>query len=135
MDVVLVVACGMAVGSTVVASLWPTLTTALLTAVVLAGRGRRVQVVFLLAARAHHAIDSFERARVAVLPERERASLRMRRVSGLERCEVDGTVVSSPVVVRGTPRFDVELTRSDCALRGRITLYGGFRVEQRAATR
>ena len=65
------------------------------------------------AARASHAVGAFERARAGAA------------TNGLARCEVRGTVVSSPVVLRGAARFDVDVAEADCGFRGRTTLYGG----------
>ncbi|HEX4512188.1 MAG TPA: DNA internalization-related competence protein ComEC/Rec2, partial [Polyangiaceae bacterium] len=64
------------------------------------------------AARAHHAIDSFERARVAALPER----------SGVTRMDARGVVASSPVELHGVPRFDVDFVEPSTF---RATVYGG----------
>ncbi len=120
-DLVLLFASALLAGSAAVAALWPAALLALATMALL----RRRATAFVLAAgfvmgglRAEHAVRTFEAERLHVRPPS----------NGLERCDVFGVVSSSPVMVRGTPRFDLTVTRSDCAagLAGRVTLYGGL---------
>src|SRR6185312_5945576 len=72
------------------------------------------------AVRAAAAVDAHERARA----EADRA------LPATARCSATAVVVSSPVAVRGTLRWDAELTEVSCdgadvGWTGRATLYGG----------
>ena len=116
-DLVLLFACSVLAGSASVVALTPSIALALATLLLVR---RPWPVVFVVlgfglgAARAHHAIDSFERARVAALPER----------SGVTRMDARGTIASSPVELHGVARFDVDFTEPSAF---RATVYGGPR--------
>ncbi len=124
MDGVLIFGCALLVGSAAVTAPWPAVALAAGTLALL--RGRRLFIALVLvgfalgALRASSAVGAFERARAAAHVE-----------NGVARCEVWGTVASSPVVLHDVPRFDVAVTRAECIesrraeFRGRATLYGG----------
>jgi competence protein ComEC len=125
LDLVLLFGCALLAGSATACAPWPAI--ALAAATVGLVRARRwaaaiVVVGFALGAvRATRAVGAFEATRAATAP----------RVNGLARCEVSGVVASSPVVLHGVPRFDVDVADAACAespgarFRGRVTLYGG----------
>ena len=125
MDLVLVLGCALLVGSAAVAAPWPAAALAAASIALFRARAGPSAVValgFVLgAARASHAVGVFEHARAASEPAE----------NGLARCEVSGRVASSPNVVHGTARFDVDVTRADCMqsgadFSGRATLYGPY---------
>jgi competence protein ComEC len=111
-DLVLLFACSVLAGSACVVAPAPSIALAVATLLLIR---RPWPIVFVAlgfsmgAARAHHAIDSFEQVRVAALPEK----------SGLARVEASGVVASSPVELHGVARFDVDFGSS------RATVYGG----------
>lgn len=116
-------ACALLGGSAAVAAFWPAIALGAATLVILRPSGKLAMGVAIVgfglgAVRAERTINQFEALRVRVAPTS----------NGLERCELVGRIASSPVVVRGTPRFDVDVGRSTCAgsLEGRVTLYGGL---------
>jgi competence protein ComEC len=114
---VLLFACSVLVGSASVVAVAPSVALAVATLAVVRRPWPILFVVLgfaLGAARAHHAIDSFERVRVAALPER----------SGVTRMDVRGVVASSPVELHGVARFDVDFVEPSPF---RATVYAGPR--------
>ncbi len=113
-DLVLVFACALLVGSAAVSAFAPAAALAIAVVALFRARvGRTVIVVVAFAigfGRAQHAVDAFESERVRAAPD----------VNGAPRFEAAGKVVTSPVVLHGVARFDVELRDV-----GRTTLYGG----------
>lgn len=117
LDLVLLFACSVLAGSASVVALAPSVALAVATLALVRKPWPVVFVVLgfsLGAARAHHAIDSFERARVAALPER----------SGVTRMDARGVIASSPVELHGVVRFDVDFVEPSAF---RATVYGGPR--------
>ncbi|HEY1954201.1 MAG TPA: DNA internalization-related competence protein ComEC/Rec2 [Polyangiaceae bacterium] len=124
MDLVLVFGCALLVGSAAVAAPWPAAALAAATFALFRARaGPSVVLVIgfaIGAGRASHAVGAFEATRTTSAE------------NGLARCEITGGVVSSPNVIHGAARFDVEVTRADCIeapaaeFRGRVTLYGPY---------
>ncbi|HEY2369792.1 MAG TPA: ComEC/Rec2 family competence protein, partial [Polyangiaceae bacterium] len=117
LDLVLLFSCSVLAGSATVVALAPSIALAVATLFLVR---RPWPVVFVVlgfslgAARAHHAIDSFEHARVAALPER----------SGVTRMDASGVIASSPVELHGVVRFDVDFAEPSAF---RATVYGGPR--------
>jgi competence protein ComEC len=113
-DLVLLFSCALLVGSAAASAFGAALALAGAVVALLRARPRAIVIVaigFVIGfVRAHHAIDSFERARVRVAPA----------LNGVERTEAVGLVASSPVVLHGVARFDVDVEDV-----GRTTLYGG----------
>ncbi len=113
-DLVLLFACALLVGSAAQVAAAPAIALAGATIVLFRARAGPTAIVILAFVigfvRAHHEVESFEFIRVRNAPT----------INGVERMEVAGTIASSPVVLHGVARFDV-----DVAEIGRTTLYGG----------
>jgi len=129
LDLVLLFGCSVLAGSASIVALAPSVALAVAT-IALVRRPWPITFVVLGfslgAARAHHAVDSFEMARRAALPEK----------SGLTRMEASGVIASSPVELHGVARFDVDFVAVSAKRDGahgeepstfRATVYGGPR--------